>query len=305
VDDMDKISLVIPLLRAGAKRWYDCIHVYINQDAAICDNRLFDPNNVLRTWEGFRKRLVSSFGGYSVRECALREWNGLSMQPEKIDLFVDELIWLANELKYGGDYVKNKARVGMTTDLRNPWAMKTPHPEDYVDYLNLLRNTGYQLEDVALFKRTVVRAKDSSHRNKSDDRHTSTKKQKQERKGSGPRNPKAANPAARSFRPPESEHAKAHKDIAQTLIDRRKWLNQCSRCGDPNHFWHKCPTATPIVASPKLNRKWTVNEAGHQDRASIPQARRIEAPPPAVKRGEAEIRGSAPQILEVDTDASN
>ena len=183
--------------------------------------------------------------------------------------------------------------------------MQTPHPEDYVDYLNLLRNTGHQLEDVASFNSTVVRAKDSSHRDQSDDRHTSTKKQRNQRKGSGPRNPKLTNPALRSFRPPESEHAKAHKDIAQTLIDRRKRLNQCSRCGDPNHFWRKCPAATPVVASAKLNRKRTVNEAGHQDRASIPKARRIEAPPPAVKRVEAEIRGSAPQILEVDTDASD
>jgi len=65
VDDMDKISLVIPLLRAGAKKWYHSIHVYINEDAAIRDKRPFDPNNVLRTWERFHKRLVSSFGGHS------------------------------------------------------------------------------------------------------------------------------------------------------------------------------------------------------------------------------------------------
>ena len=94
------------------------------------------------------------------------------MQPGKMDLFVDDLIRLANELKYGGDYVKDKARVGMMMDLRIMWAMKTPHSEDYVDYLNLLPNTRHQLEDVALFNRTVVRAKDSSHSDKSDDMHT-------------------------------------------------------------------------------------------------------------------------------------
>ena len=81
MDDMDKISLVIPLLRAGAKKWYHSIYVYINEDAAICDKRPFDPNNVLRTWEGFRKRLVSSFGRHSDRYRAFQEWNGLSMQP--------------------------------------------------------------------------------------------------------------------------------------------------------------------------------------------------------------------------------
>jgi len=181
--------------------------------------------------------------------------------------------------------------------------MKPPHPKEYVDYQNLLRNTGHQLEDVASFNRTIVRAKDSSHRDKSDDRHSSPKKKRKERKGSGPRNPKPTNPTPRSFRQPESEHAKAHKDIAGTLIDRRKRLNQCSRCGDPNHFWRKCPAATEVVASAKLNRKRTVNEAGHQDRVSSPKTSRIEAPPPALKREEAEIRGSAPPILEVDTDA--
>jgi len=93
-----------------------------------------------------------------------------------MDLFVDELIGLGNELKYCGDYVKNKAHVRMTTDLRNAWAMKTPHPEDYVDYLNRLGNTGHQLEDVTSFNHTVVRTKDSSHRDKSDDRYTSTER---------------------------------------------------------------------------------------------------------------------------------
>jgi len=170
-----KLALSFPSFVPG-KKWYHSIHVYINEDAAIRDKRPFDPNNVLQRWEGLRKHLVSSFRGHSDRDRALREWNGLSMQAGKIDLFVDELIRLAPELKYCGDYVKDKARVRMTTDLRNGWAMKTLHPEDYVDYLNLQRNTSHQLEDVASFNRTVVRAKVSSYRDRSDDRHTFTKK---------------------------------------------------------------------------------------------------------------------------------
>jgi len=42
--------------------------------------------------------------------------------------------------------------------------METPHPEYYVDYLNLLQNTGHQLEDIACFNHIVVRAKCSSYR---------------------------------------------------------------------------------------------------------------------------------------------
>ena len=40
-----------------------------------------------------------------------------------------------------------------------------------------------------------------------------------------------------------------HRDIPQTLIDKHKRLNQCSRCGQASHYWAKCPSATPVVAS--------------------------------------------------------
>ena len=167
----------------------------------------------------------------------------------------------------------------MTTNLRNTWTIKTPHPEDYVDYLNLVRNTGHQLEDVAFFNCKVVRARDSSHHDKSDDRHAFTKKQRKERKDSTCRNPKLTNPALQSFRRPESEHALAQKDRAQTLIEHRIQLNQYSHCGDPNHFWCKCPAATSVVALAKPNGKQTFNEAQHSHCTLIPKPRCIEAPP--------------------------
>jgi hypothetical protein len=89
---MDKISLVIPLLHGAAKIWYHSIHVYINEDTAIHDKRPFNPKNELRTWEGFRKRLKASFGGHWDSDRALREWNGLVIQPGKVDQFIDELV---------------------------------------------------------------------------------------------------------------------------------------------------------------------------------------------------------------------
>jgi len=70
---MDRISLVISLLHAGAKELYYSIHVYMHKDAAIRNKRPFDPNNILRTWEGIRKRLVSSFGGHLNQDRTLRK----------------------------------------------------------------------------------------------------------------------------------------------------------------------------------------------------------------------------------------
>ena len=91
------------------------------------------------------------------------------MKSGNIDHFCDELMRLALELGYSGNFVKDKTRVNITTDLRNAWASKTPLPEEYVAYINLLCETGHQLEDIASFNRTVTKEKHHSRPEKSDD----------------------------------------------------------------------------------------------------------------------------------------
>jgi len=96
-----------------------------------------------------------------------------------------------------------------------------------------------------------------------------------------------------------------HRDISQSLIDKGKRLNQCSRCGQAGHYWAKCPSATPVVASSRINRKRGAGEAGYEA-TQAPKNRPLEAAPkPAVKQVIAEVRGSPPpdlDILEIDTD---
>jgi len=212
---------------------------------------------------------------------------------------------LALELGYSGNFVKDKARVGITTDVRNAWALETPLPDEYVEYINLLRQTGHQLEDVASFNRTVTKEKHHSRPERSDDRQSSAKRQRKDRKGSGPRQQKPRNHASGSSRQQETEQTKMHRDIPQTLMDKRKRLNQCSRCGQAGHYWAKCPSATPVVASSRINRTRGAREAGYEA-TQAPKSRRIEAAPkPAVKQVVAEVRGSPPpdlDILEIDTD---
>jgi len=96
-----------------------------------------------------------------------------------------------------------------------------------------------------------------------------------------------------------------HRDIPQTLIDKHKWLNQCSRCGQTVHYWAMCPSATPVVVSSRINRKRGAGEAG-SEATQVQKSRRIEAAlKPAVKQVVAEVRGSPPpdlDILEIDTE---
>jgi len=141
--DWDIVSLVIPLLQGPAKKWYQSIHPDVSKEGAHREGIRFNLKSVLRTWEGFRQWLVSSFGGHSDRDRALREWNDLTMKSSKIDHCCDELIRLGLELGYSGKFVKDRANVGITTDYRNAWASKTPVHNEYVEYINLLRQAGY------------------------------------------------------------------------------------------------------------------------------------------------------------------
>jgi len=72
-----------------------------------------------------------------------------------------------------------------------------------------------------------------------------------------------------------------------------------------SYYWAQCPSATPVVASSRINRKRGAGEAGYEA-TQVPKSRRIEAAPkPAVKHVVAEVRGSPPpdlDILEIDTD---
>ena len=156
VDDMDKICLVIPLLQKAAKQWYQGIHSYISKDAAKHEGKPFDPNNVLRTWDGFRTQLIPGFGGQSDRDRALQEWSQLVMRPGRIDHFIDEMVRLANVLGYSGEFVKDKARIGMTANLRHGWAHVDP-PQEYMEYLDRLLQTGHQLENLSSFNQIVTK----------------------------------------------------------------------------------------------------------------------------------------------------
>ena len=102
------------------------------------------------------------------------------MKPYKVDPFCDELIRLASVLRvnYDAVHVKDKARISMTAELRRAWALKTPHPESYIDYINLLRQTRHQLEDVVSFNQHVVKEKSTSHQERGDDKRSKPRDKK-------------------------------------------------------------------------------------------------------------------------------
>jgi len=159
------------------------------------------------------------------------------MKDGKVDRCIDELIRLAAVLGYSGEFVKDRARMGMTDVLNTARSMKTPHPVAYMDYLDLLRETGHQLEDASNFRTQVQKEPHSSKRAKSDDRHTSERKgQRKEKKATGPRQQKPRNRAQGFTKPAETAHPKMYQNVPQTLIDKCKRPNECSRCGQDGQY---------------------------------------------------------------------
>ena len=167
---MDKVSLIIALLEGDGKVWYNSIHVHISEEAAQKAGVPFNKDNKLRKWIGFCKRLEGSFGGHCDRDRALNQWGVLMMKPYMVDPFCVELIRLATVFNYDRVYMKNKARISMTAELRRAWVLKTPHSKSSIDYINLLRQTGNQLEDVVSFNEHVVKEKSTSHQERGDNK---------------------------------------------------------------------------------------------------------------------------------------
>ena len=177
------------------------------------------------------------------------------MKPYKVDPFCDKLIRLASVLNYDGVHVKDKARISMTAELRRAWALKSPHPESYIDYINLLRQTGDQLENVVSFNQHVVKEKSTSHQERGDDKRSKARDKKKQDKAQGPRNPKPQYySSSGGSKPFQSEYAIKPTYIPWTLTDKRKRLSQCTRCGVADHFWRKCPAPQPVVMSSKPDR---------------------------------------------------
>ena len=86
-----------------------------------------------------------------------------------------------------------------------------------MDYLDLLRQTGHQLEDASNFRTQVQKEPNSSKRVKSDDRHTSEKRGTEE--GEKGHRPTAAEAPQLSTRVYKTRRNRAYEDAPECASD--------------------------------------------------------------------------------------
>jgi len=90
VKEIDKVNLIIPLLKDTTKEWYQAIPLHINKDVAKRQGIKFDSKNELWTWEGFGKCVEGGFGSHSDKNLHGRNGTSCTWRPE------ESIVWLMN-----------------------------------------------------------------------------------------------------------------------------------------------------------------------------------------------------------------
>ena len=99
------------------------------------------------------------------------------MKPGEVDKYLDKLVDLAAKLGYtDSKQIIDKVRVGISTELRNAWAMKTPHPADVNLYIDMLRQVGHTLQDSANCGKATAKDPRRGSLEKRGDKGSSSKK---------------------------------------------------------------------------------------------------------------------------------
>ena len=147
--DMDKISLIVPLLEEKAKKWYENIYVNINRHAVARQGVEFDKNNKLWKWNTFFALLQSSFGQSLTRDKSVQEWNRLHHRDGNIDYFLNRIHNLIYATGYTGEMVKDKIKEGLTDEMWGNWALVQGKPKQIYSYMDALRKFAHEIERTA------------------------------------------------------------------------------------------------------------------------------------------------------------
>ena len=303
---MDKIRLIVPLLKGKAKKWSENIHVNINRHAAARQGVEFDKNNKLRKCNTFFALLQSSFGQSVTRDRSVQEWNRLRHRDGNVDYFRDRIHNLIYAIGYTGEMVKDKIKEGLTDEMRRNWAMVQGKPEQIYPYMDAFRKFAHEIKRTAAYTKTRNRSRGSGETSGSAPKREKKKKRK---KNKGRRDKPSQPPSQ-----PGSSKGKWKADfkdrdtelrgIPNSVIEERKTASVCLKSGKPNHTWFKCCTKDPVTQSvasaSKKKRKQDDDKKDNTLAGKKAKVERLTAGPSSESK-----RSPSPRILEVEDSSSD
>jgi hypothetical protein len=99
-----------------------------------------------KSWKKSESSLRDSFGGRVDRYASLKEWQDLRHKGS-IDEFLDEVDRLMWIIDYKEDVVKDKLRLGLSSELGREWSRVHLKPDTVGGQIALLREMGDTAED--------------------------------------------------------------------------------------------------------------------------------------------------------------
>jgi hypothetical protein len=163
-EDMDRILIAGMLLEGRAGEWYGSYLCKIDPEEAMrVHGRRVELEPAYKSWKKFESSLRDSFGGGVDRYASLKEWQDLRHKGS-IDEFLDEVDRLMWIIDYKEDVVKDKLRLGLSSELGREWSRVHPEPDTVGGQIALLLEMGHTAEDYDRIEgRRKVRDRDSGN----------------------------------------------------------------------------------------------------------------------------------------------
>jgi hypothetical protein len=240
VKETDKISFVGHRMSGNAEEWFE--------SRAAQLKRLKKEDD----WKAFSSAIEARFHSRFEQRDALRKIDRIVYDGD-IELYIDKMDIANTRACLSGVIWREKLKAGLTKPMRKKLSNVGRLPEDDVEFVEVLREVGKNLED-------ELREEGRSHRKSPEPKNpkkSSRSSEVKDHNSSYRVNKKTGKKGDKGDKGDKGSNTKkeqryktkedATKGVDPKLVDKRFKNNDCLACGKPNHRWFQC--RGPIVTT--------------------------------------------------------
>lgn len=266
VNETDKISFVGHRMSGNAEEWFE--------SRAAQLRRLKKEDD----WKAFSSAIETRFQSRFEQRDALRKLDRIVYEGD-IELYIDKMDIANTRAGLSGVIWREKLKGGLTKPMRKKLSNVGRLPEDDVEFVEVLREVGKNLED-------ELREEGRSHRKSPEPKNPKKNPRSSEVKdhnSSHRVNKKTGKKGDKGEKGDKGSGAKkeqryktkedATKGVDPKLVDKRFKNNDCLACGKPNHRWFQCrgPIVTTSSRTVAGNKRRIPDSAIEEEEEEKPQ----------------------------------
>jgi hypothetical protein len=266
VKETDKISFVGHRMSGNAEEWFE--------SRAAQLKRLKKEDD----WKAFSSAIEARFHSRFEQRDALRKIDRIVYDGD-IELYIDKMDIANTRACLSGVIWREKLKAGLTKPMRKKLSNVGRLPEDDVEFVEVLREVGKNLED-------ELREEGRSHRKSPEPKNpkkSSRSSEVKDHNSSYRVNKKTGKKGDKGEKGDKGSNAKkeqryktkedATKGVDPKLVDKRFKNNDCLACGKPNHRWFQCrgPIVTTSSRTVAGKKRRIPDSAIEEEEAEKPQ----------------------------------